>query len=305
MKYLVMETHPAYAVVLDERGRFLRAANLRYQVGQTVEDVVELRPSGPRRRPRAFWAAAAAACLLLAAGGYWGYWRPNFIPYGTLRVQINPDVEFSVSRTDRVLDVRPRNADGEALLAALDDLRGEDSDDAVEELVERALDRGYLAPGGRVTITASSEDDDWELREEAALRAQLEHAFGGAFAVRLASEGQTPEPARQPEPAQSQPSQPARPSPSPASRLRANRRSPSSRPPAGGTAPMTGTPPARTIPTTATTGMTTTIGTTMTTMIGMTMTGTTTGMSGTRPTEKLFKKFLRATPLLTRRLRIL
>ena len=86
MKYLVMETHPAYAVVLDERGRFLRAANLRYQVGQTVEDVVELRPSEPRRRPRAFWAAAAAACLLLAAGGYWGYWRPNFIPYGTLRV---------------------------------------------------------------------------------------------------------------------------------------------------------------------------------------------------------------------------
>ena len=106
MKYLVMETHPAYAVVLDERGRFLRAANLRYQVGQTVEDVVELQPSGPRRRPRALWAAAAAACLLLAAGGYWGYWRPNFIPYGTLRVQINPDVEFSVSRTDRVLDER-------------------------------------------------------------------------------------------------------------------------------------------------------------------------------------------------------
>ena len=32
MKYLVMETHPAYAVVLDEEGRFLKAANLQYQV---------------------------------------------------------------------------------------------------------------------------------------------------------------------------------------------------------------------------------------------------------------------------------
>lgn len=215
MKYLVMETHPAYAVVLDERGRFLRAANLRYQVGQTVEDVVELRPSGPRRRPRAFWAAAAAAaaCLLLAAGGYWGYWRPNFIPYGTLRVQINPDVEFSVSRTDRVLDVRPRNADGEALLAALDDLRGEDSDDAVEELVEQAIEQGYLPAGGTVTLTAASDDEDWQLREEAALRAQLEHAFGGTFAVRLASEGQQPEPAQsQPsQPAQSEPAQPQQP----------------------------------------------------------------------------------------------
>ena len=30
MSYLVMETHPAYAVLLDEEGRFLKAANLRY-----------------------------------------------------------------------------------------------------------------------------------------------------------------------------------------------------------------------------------------------------------------------------------
>lgn len=33
VKYLVMETHPAYAVVLDNEGRFLKAANLHYQVG--------------------------------------------------------------------------------------------------------------------------------------------------------------------------------------------------------------------------------------------------------------------------------
>ena len=43
MSYLVMEVHPAYAVVLDEEGRFLKAANLRYQVGDTVRDIVELR----------------------------------------------------------------------------------------------------------------------------------------------------------------------------------------------------------------------------------------------------------------------
>ena len=115
MKYLVMETHPAYAVVLDERGRFLKAANLHYQVGETVEDVVELRLPPARRRLRPAWGAvgalAAAACLCL---GFFGYWQPNFVPYGTLRIQINPDVELSVSKTDRVLDLRGLNADGEA-----------------------------------------------------------------------------------------------------------------------------------------------------------------------------------------------
>ena len=47
MSYLVMEVHPAYAVVLDQEGRFLKAANLHYQVGERVEQIVPLRePQG-------------------------------------------------------------------------------------------------------------------------------------------------------------------------------------------------------------------------------------------------------------------
>ena len=55
MKYLVMETHPAYAVVLDEQGRFLKAAHLPYQVGETVEEVVALLLPPPRQRLRPAW----------------------------------------------------------------------------------------------------------------------------------------------------------------------------------------------------------------------------------------------------------
>ena len=185
MKYLVMETHPAYAVVLDEGGRFLKAANLHYQVGETVDEVIELRAAPPRRRFRPTWAGlaalAAAACLAL---GFFGYWRPNFTPYGSLRIRINPDVELSVSRTDRVLEVRGLNADGEALLDGLD-LRGEDSDEAVEELIEEAIEKGYLPKGGVVAIDADSEDDDWQLREEAALEAQLRAKYGDNIVVCL------------------------------------------------------------------------------------------------------------------------
>ena len=53
VNYLVMETHPAYAVVLDEGGRFLKAANLRYQVGDTVQEIVELRT--PQKKPVPLW----------------------------------------------------------------------------------------------------------------------------------------------------------------------------------------------------------------------------------------------------------
>ena len=112
MNYLVMEVHPAYAVVLDEEGRFLKAANLHYQVGDTVRDIVELRL--PREKRPALWkplsgVAGLAACLCIV---FFGYYQPNFVPYGALRIQINPDVELTLSRTDRVLELEGLNADG-------------------------------------------------------------------------------------------------------------------------------------------------------------------------------------------------
>ena len=116
MSYLVLEVHPAYAVVLDEEGRFLKAANLRYHVGDTVRDIVELRC--PKEKRPALWkplsgVAGLAACLCIV---FFGYYQPNFTPYGALRIQINPDVELTLSRTDRVLELEGLNADGQILI---------------------------------------------------------------------------------------------------------------------------------------------------------------------------------------------
>lgn len=44
MKYLVMECHRGYAVVLDEEGRFLKAANLNYTVGQELTEIITAPP---------------------------------------------------------------------------------------------------------------------------------------------------------------------------------------------------------------------------------------------------------------------
>ena len=187
MKYLVMETHPAYAVVLDEDGRFLKAANLRYQVGDTVQDIVELRT--PQKKVVPAWRplsglAAAAACLCLV---FFGWYQPNYTAYGTLRIQINPDVEMTVSRTDRVLDLEGLNADGEDLIEEYD-YQGKDRETAANELVERAIDMGYLSDGETVSITVSSTDADWQAREETQVRAQLEARYGETIVIRLGSD---------------------------------------------------------------------------------------------------------------------
>ena len=187
MKYLVMETHPAYAVVLDEDGRFLKAANLRYQVGDTVQDIVELRT--PQKKVVPAWKplsglAAAAACLCLV---FFGWYQPNYTAYGTLRIQINPDVEMTVSRTDRVLDLEGLNADGEDLIEEYD-YQGKDRETTANELVERAIDMGYLSDGETISITVSSTDADWQAREETQVRAQLEARYGETIVIRLGSD---------------------------------------------------------------------------------------------------------------------
>ena len=155
MNYLVMEVHPAYAVVLDEEGRFLKAANLHYQVGDTVHEIIALQV--PRRKNTYLWKAVSglaglAACFCLI---FFGYYQPNFTPYGSLRIQINPDVELTLSRTDHVLDLEGLNPDGEALIAGYS-YSGKDREEVAEELVERAIHMGYLSNGETVAVTVDS-----------------------------------------------------------------------------------------------------------------------------------------------------
>ena len=38
--YLVMETHPAYVILLDSEGRFLKAANYGYERGERIHTAV-------------------------------------------------------------------------------------------------------------------------------------------------------------------------------------------------------------------------------------------------------------------------
>ena len=189
MKYLVMEVHPAYAVVLDEEGRFLKAANLRYQVGDTVPSIVELRT--PHKAAPALWKplsgfAGLAACLCLV---FFGYYQPNYTAYGTLRIQINPDVEMTVSRTDRALDLDGLNADGEDLIEGYS-YQGKNRETAANELVERAIHMGFLSDGDTISITVSSDDADWQAQEEAQIQAQLEERYGETIVIQLGGDTQ-------------------------------------------------------------------------------------------------------------------
>ena len=187
MKYLVMETHPAYAVVLDERGRFLRAANLHYEVGETVDQVVELQLP-PARRFRAWWLVGLVVVLLGLGVLFFGFIRPQWMVYGTVRLQINPDVQLSVNREDDVVKLEGLNQDGEALIEGYD-FWGEECDDVVEDLVKRALRMGYLETGGTVSLSASGGSSHWRDEMEKDLRETILDEFKGSVQVSAGDAG--------------------------------------------------------------------------------------------------------------------
>lgn len=190
MNYLVLETHPAYVVVLDEQGRFLKAANQNYQVGQQLGQIIPFR----QPKPEISWVkksmaslAGLAACLCLVLSGYFGYYQPNFTAYGSLLVEINPQVELTLSQTHRVLDLGAQNEDGQVLIEDYD-YQNKDGDTVVEELVTRAMELGFLSNGESVTLTVQGQDADWNRQQEDSARSALESRYGDAITIYLSGE---------------------------------------------------------------------------------------------------------------------
>lgn len=171
MTYMIMETHLAYAIALDEEGRFLKVANLNYEVGQTVERVYALNETqaipdlkSKTKVKRKWWLAwvSAAACLALILGTLLPYMLK---PIGTVRLRINPDVRLSVNRLNYVTEIEGLNAEGRILCSSLSTSHKK-VDQVSDELVRRAVDKGYLKDGGRINLTVESTDRRWKMATE-------------------------------------------------------------------------------------------------------------------------------------------
>ena len=185
MKYLIVETHPGFCVALSEDGRYVKCANLRYSVGEKVEDVVELRaPEAGAGRRRALKIAtpfaALAACLCVA---FFGWYQPNYAAYGALRLSINPDVELTLSRSERVLEAEGLNPDGAALLESVE-LEGLDAEAAADALVAGSIEGGWLREGGAVTVSVTGGSSDWRAETERELLDGLDERYGSFALIR-------------------------------------------------------------------------------------------------------------------------
>ena len=180
MKYMVMECHPGYAVVLDENGKFIKAANMHYEVGQIVTEIVEMDSSEDKtlRSNKLRWiysAALIAACFLLV-----------LIPFlfmsdtavASVYMTINPEVCLDVNENDVVIRLKSVNADGKPLIKNYDY-----KNKKLDVLVDLAIEKEFLGEGGKIKLSIETDDDQWADSYGNFLDSKIKEHLSGKIAV--------------------------------------------------------------------------------------------------------------------------
>jgi hypothetical protein len=156
MKAVVVEIRSNKAAVLSDNGCVVTVKNNGYEIGQ----VIQMIDSKKKFTKKIAVFAASAAAFVLVGTGTWAYASP----YSYVSMDVNPSIEYTVNRFDRVLSIKAINDDGEEILQAinLDDLENKTIEDAILKTVDQITTAGYFntTTDGGIVITTASENTD-------------------------------------------------------------------------------------------------------------------------------------------------
>ena len=171
MKAVIVEIRGKYVAALSHNGCITQLKNKNYALGQ----VIEMKKLTVKRHAKiAACVASIAAFVSLSGITAWAY----YTPYSYVSLDVNPSIEYSVNRFDRVLDVNAVNDDGAAILEDLN-LTNKPIGDAVQETVQEIADQGYITDAelGGIVIAASSGDDSKSEQLAEELKSDAEQAI--------------------------------------------------------------------------------------------------------------------------------
>lgn len=114
-------------------------------------------------------AAAACVCLVAAGGGAWHYQYQNRQIDSVIGIDVNPSVELSISRRNRILKAEPLNTDAETIMEDMD-LKGVELNVAVNAVIGSMVTHGYLDDLDNAILVTVSNDS---IKKATALRSSV------------------------------------------------------------------------------------------------------------------------------------
>lgn len=132
MNAVIVDLNGKYAAALDQNGNIVKIKNVNYMIGQKIalHEIHQRRALSMKKAG----VVAAAAALILSIGTGTAY----AMPYGTVSLDAESSIEYTINRFDRVLSVKALNEEGKTVLAALDEtsLRFRPVDSAIAATLE-------------------------------------------------------------------------------------------------------------------------------------------------------------------------
>lgn len=161
MKAVVVEVKNGHVVALSENGVFKTVKNRNYVVGE----VLIMKENNSKKISMKFIITMASAIAIIVLGSVGAY--AYYTPVSYVSLDVNPSVEYSVNRFDRVLKAKGVNEDGKQLIEDLN-LNGKSIDEAISQTVDTLIDNGYITDDGTGEIVIAASNDDLEKSEELA-----------------------------------------------------------------------------------------------------------------------------------------
>ncbi len=166
MNTVIVDIRKKQAATLDETGRVLCIPNANYEIGQTIEQH-EVKPVRTPTMLKRLSTGVAAAVLIAMIGTGTAY----AMPYGTVTLDGDTSIEYTINCFDYVLDVKGTNEEGEALLAEMDarQLRHHRIDSAVTVTVahmEHPVSADYPEAGPRIVADTGNDHHTERLQQE-------------------------------------------------------------------------------------------------------------------------------------------
>ena len=156
MRGIVAEVNSKYAIILAQDGSFRK---IKAAAHMTVGSEIDFnQPAGNVKAARLMTkvSAIAAAALFVIGIGYGAY--SYAMPYSYIDVDINPSIELTTNIYDRIIKAEALNDDGKKLLNN-SNLKNARLDSGVSQLLNAAVEQGYLKNGIEIPIVDENEDD--------------------------------------------------------------------------------------------------------------------------------------------------
>lgn len=172
MKGIIVDIKGKYAVAMTKDGSFVKIkAHSSFVVGCEADfNTAPQINTGLMLR-----VSSIAAAFVVAFGVGWGVYG---MPYSYVNIDINPSIQLTSNLFDRIIRVEGLNTDGAKLLASRH-LNNRKLEDGMAEILDEAIEEGYLKDGevNTVVVSVSSKNENRSAALEKNLKIRAEAEF--------------------------------------------------------------------------------------------------------------------------------